>query len=280
MEAHDRLCAFAARLDSLLAARDAPGFEHVWEREGLSEVGWEALAGARRTESTSLAPVLVALDRRLLALLERGRALPDPHLATFRIPELERWQHAAAATLVGARWGVAGLRTVIDDHLAPRARRYFAYLALAEWHPAAAWPVFERYLRVPNAHHAFLAVAIYAARFYEGCASLLVDLFERIRCDPLQRRFLGPRLLESLYLLGEIVAWPLFEALLVIGHTDPDPERCEVMRALVAIRKLTGRIPPNAKFPEPIGPATVDALDAAERRFNARRNHVEPVTVI
>ena len=64
------------------------------------------------------------------------------------------------------------------------------------------------------------------------------------------------------------------------GHTDPDPERCEVMRALVAVRKWTGRIPPNAKFPEPVGPKTVDALDAAERRFDARRTHLEPVTVI
>src|SRR2546425_6270206 len=46
------------------------------------------------------------VDRRLLAVLDRCRAFLDRHLATFRVPELERWQHAAAAALVGARWGV------------------------------------------------------------------------------------------------------------------------------------------------------------------------------
>jgi hypothetical protein len=280
MEAHDRLRAFAERLATLLAARDARGFETVWERERLSDIGWEALARARRAGSASLEPVLLALDRRLLAALERGRALPDPHLVTFRLPELERWQHAAAATLVGARWGVAGLRTVIDDAGAPLARRYFAFLALAEWHPAAAWPMFERYLRAPSAHHAFLAVAVEAARFYPGRAPLLVELFERIRCDELLRRFLGPRLLESLYVLGDGAALPLFETLLVVGHTDADPERCEVTRALVAVRKLTGRLMPSAKFSDPIRAEADVFLDAAERRFDAQHHHLDPVTVI
>lgn len=280
MEARDRLYAFAARLDALLATRDARGFERVWERERLTEVGWEALARARRAESASLEPVLVALDRRLLALLDRGRTFPDPHVVTFRIPELERWQHAAAATLVGARWGVAGLRTILDDRRAPLARRYFASLALAERHPAAAWPVFERYLRAPHAHHAFVAVAAEAARFYPGCAVLLVEVFERVRGDPLLRRFLSPRLLESLYLLEEEAADALFEALLVVGHTEADPERCEVTRALVAVRKRTGRIAPSAKFPEPIPAQVAGILDVAERRFDAQRDCLEPVTVI
>ena len=52
-----------------------------------------------------------------------SRAFLDRHLVTFRVPELERWQHAAAAALVGARWGVAGLRTVIADTQAPLGRR-------------------------------------------------------------------------------------------------------------------------------------------------------------
>src|SRR5207244_1351840 len=73
--------------------------------------------------------------------------------------------HAAAAALVGHRYGVAGLRTVIADQDAPLARRYFAFLALAELHPPRAWPVFARYL-IPDAHHAFQGAAVEAARFY------------------------------------------------------------------------------------------------------------------
>src|SRR5512144_566921 len=168
MEVRDRLYGFAAALESLLTAPDAVSFEATWERDGLAELGWEALGDARRAGSAAphLAPALATLDRRLLAVLERSRAFSDQHLVTFRIPELERWQHATAAALVGARWGVAGLRTVIEDTRAPFARRYFSFLALAEWHPPDAWPVFERYLRAPRAHHAFVAVAAEAARFY------------------------------------------------------------------------------------------------------------------
>src|SRR3989442_1623023 len=82
-----------------------------------------------------------------------------------------------------------------------------------------------------------------AARYYPRRATpLLIELFERIRRDDLLRRFLGPRILESLYVLGEAAALPLFEALLVTGHTDRDLDRCEVTRALVAVRKLTGRV--------------------------------------
>src|SRR2546425_11980509 len=106
--------------------------------------------------------------RRLLAVLERGRAFLDPHLVTFRVPELERWQHAAAAALVGARWGVAGLRTVIADTSAPLGRRYFAFLALAERHPPAAWGLFAKYLRRPAAHNAFVAATVESAHFYPG----------------------------------------------------------------------------------------------------------------
>lgn len=280
MAARDRLLAFIGALEPLLVACDAGSFEAVWERERLAEVGWEALAQARRTGSATLAPVLAALDRRLLAVLERSRAFADLHVVTFRIPELERWQHATAAALVGARWGGAGLRTVIEDTRAPFARRYFAFLELAWRHPPEAWPVFEKYLRAEGAHYAFVAVAVEAARFYPGPTPLLLALFERIRGDQLLRRFLGPRLLESLYLLGDRRSLPLFEELLIAGHTDPDPDHCEVTRALVAVRKLTGRLAPSTKFADMEQPAVGRALDDAERRFEAARDRLDPVTVI
>lgn len=280
MEARDRLCRFTAALEPLLTAADADAFEAAWQRETLTEVGWAALSGARRAGTTALAPTLAALDRRLLAVLERGHAWADQHLITFRIPELERWQHATAAALVGARWGVAGLRTVIEDTRAPFARRYFAFLALAVRHPPEAWPLFEKYLRAPEAHHAFVAVAVEAARFYPGKAQVLLELFERIRGDQLQRRFLSPRLLESLHVLGEPIALPLFEELLVTGHTDRDPAHCEVTRALVAVRKLTGRLAPSVKYPNVQLPEVGRAVDRAERRFEEERDRLEPVTVI
>src|SRR5207249_993341 len=147
------------RAARLLAARDAAAFERVWDALGLDRLAWEALALARRSDRDAIEPALAQVDRRLLAVLERSRAFRDRHFVTFRVPELERWQHATAAALVGARWGVAGLRTVVADTQAPIARRYFAFLGLAEQHPDAAWPLFERYLVTPGAHHAFVAAA-------------------------------------------------------------------------------------------------------------------------
>jgi len=220
------------------------------------------------------------VDRRLLAVLERCRSFLDPHLVTFRVPELERCQHAAAAALAGARWGVAGLRTVIADTAAPLGRRYFAFLALAERHPEGAWPLFERYLVTPGAHHAFVAAAVEAARFYVGHAEVLERLFQRIRGDQLLRRFLGPKILESLYVLAEERTLPLFEELLVTGHTDPDVERCEVTRALVAVRRLTGRVARSSKFADGDDPAVLRTLDDAERQFEQQRDRIVPVVVI
>lgn len=280
MKAKERLCLFTGAIERLLATRDAVAFEDVWEREELQRVGWEALAVARRPPAELLEPELGQLDRRLLAALERGRSLLHPHVSTFRIPELERWQHATAAALVGARWGVAGLRTVIADTVAPLARRYFAFLALAERHPPDAWPVFERYLRTTAAHHAFIAAAVEAARWYPGRAGELLALFERIRGDQMRRRFLGPKILESLYLLGDPVALPLFEELCVAGHTDADPDRCEVTLALVAVRKLTGRVAANTKFPDPLEDRVRHSLDRAEALVEAARDRLSPVTVI
>src|SRR5437762_5638198 len=206
MDAIRRLCGFAAALERLLAARDATAVEAIWDERNLGQLGWEALALARRANTEALEPALAVVDRRLLAALERCRAFLDPHIVTFRVPELERWQHAAAAALVGARWGVAGLRTVIADTRAPLGRRYFAFLALAERHPKAAWPLFAKYLQTPGAHHAFVAAAVEAARYYPGQAPNVIALFQRIRGDEMLRRFLAPKILESLYVLGDPAA--------------------------------------------------------------------------
>lgn len=260
--------------------RNAAELEAAWEDLELSRVGWEALALARRANTEALEPALTQVDHRLLAVLQRCRAILDPHVVTFRVPELERWQHAAAAALVGARWGVAGLRTVIADTRAPLARRYFAFLALAERHPEGAWPLFAKYLETPGAHHAFVAAAVEAARYYPGHAEALIALFDRIRGDQMLRRFLGPKILESLYVLGDEAALPLYEALLVAGHTDPDADRCEVTRALVAVRKLTGRVAANSKFADADEREVTRALDQAERVFEDERDRLEPVVVI
>jgi len=107
-----------------------------------------------------------------------------------------------------------------------------------------------------------------------------VRLFERIRGDQLLRRFLGPKILESLYVLGEECSLPLFEELLVAGHTDPDVDRCEVTRALVVVRRATGRVAQSSKFADGDEAAVVRSLDDAERRFEATRDRFVPVVVI
>lgn len=274
------LCGFTAALERLLTARDAAELDRLWDELNLGQMGWEALALARRANTERLEPALAELDRRLLAVLERSRAFLDPHIVTFRVPELERWQHAAAAALVGARWGVAGLRTVIADTRAPLGRRYFAFLALAERHPKEAWPLFARYLQTPGAHHAFVAAAVEATRYYPGQAPSVIALFQRIRGDEMLRRFLAPKILESLYVLGDPAALPLYEELLVAGHTDPDVGRCEVTRALVGVRKLTGRVAASSKFPNPEEPGVIRALDEAQRVFEEERDQLQPVVVI
>src|SRR5437773_4501216 len=236
----------------------------MWDELNLGQLGWKALAVVGRANTEKLEPALAAVDRRLLAALERCRAFLDPHIVTFRVPELERWQHAAAAALVGARWGVAGLRTVIADTQAPLGRRYFAFLALAERHPKEAWPLFAKYLQTPQAHHAFVAAAVEAARYYPGHAPDVIALFQRIRGDEMLRRFLAPKILESLYVLGDPAALPLYKELLIAGHTDPDAGRCEVTRALVGVRKLTGRVAAGSKFPDPAEPTVLRAFGGAQ----------------
>jgi len=271
---------FTGALERLLTTRDTAAFEAVWTAEALGRVGWEALAVARHPGSEPLERGLAALDRRLLAALARARALPDRHTSTFRVPELERWQHAAAAALVASRWGVAGLRTVIADPRAPLGRRYFALLALAERHPAAAGVLFQRYLRIPAFHHAFLGAAVDAARWYPALVPDLLRLFERVRGELLRRRFLGPKILGSLHYLGDPAAVPLFRELCVCGHTAADAGQCEVTRALVALRRFTGAVPDNVKYPDPTAPEVGAALDAAEALFEEDRDRLSPVTVI
>jgi len=280
MDVTNRLCGFTAALERLLRARDAAELDTLWEELSLGQLGWEALALARRPNTEKLEPALAELDRRLLGVLERCRAFLDPHIVTFRIPELERWQHASAAALVGARWGVAVLRTVIADTQAPLGRRYFAFLALAERHPKEAWPLFARYLQTPGAHHAFVAAAVEATRYYPGQAPHVIALFQRIRGDEMLRRFLAPKILESLYVLGDPAALPLYEELLVAGHTDRDLGRCEVTRALVGVRKLTGRVAASSKFPNPEEPGVIQALDEAQRIFEEEKDQLQPVVVI
>ena len=105
-------------------------------------------------------------------------------------------------------------------------------------------------------------------------------LFARIQGDQMLRRFLAPKILESLYVLGDPTSLPLFQDLLVAGHTDADLERCEVTRALVAVRKLTGRVAPSSKYADPDDPSVLRVLDDAERRFDAERDRLNAVTVI
>jgi len=173
------------------------------------------------------------------------------------------------------------LRTVVADEAAPLARRYFAFLALAERHPPSEWPLFARYL-TPGAHHAFLGAAAEAARFYPeaDAAGRLVALFDAVRDDLHLRAFLSRRIMESLYVLGDPSTLPFFRTLLTAGYTDPDPEQCEVTRALVMVRRLTGRVEPNSKFPDPEAPGVLEVLGDAEALFQRRRETLRPVSVI
>ncbi len=278
---------FAEALRRLLHAGDPEEFEAFWVEERLEDLGWDALGRAWRADAGRWERALDEVDGLLLRLLDRlpvFAAPPEPaavHVRTFREPELERLQHATAAALVAQRYGVAGLRTVVADEAAPLARRYFAFLALAERHPPNEWPLFARYL-TPSAHHAFLGAAAEAARFYPEAdpAGRLVELFDAVRDDLHLRSFLSPRILESLYVLADPSTLPFFRTLLTAGYTDPDAEHCEVTRALVMVRRLTGSVEPNIKYPDPTAPDVLDALGGAEELFQRRRTRLRPVTVI
>lgn len=275
---------FAEGLRVLLDARTADEADRRWQRDRLEERGWEALAAVEGSTDPGVAPILDEADGLLLRLLDRLPMLANgqagAHLRTFRLPMLERLQHATAAALVAHRYGTAGLATVVTDRRAPTARRYHAFLLLARLHARTTWPLFRRYL-VPEAHHAFLGVAAEAARYYPAArpARELVALFEAVRGDQHLRAFLSPRLLESLFVLADPVAVPLYDELAAAGHTARDPTRCEVTHALVMLRRLTGAVPINSKFPEG-EPDTLVRLDRAEAQYEANRHVLRPVAVL
>lgn len=281
--------AFAESLRRLLEVRTAATLERRWWALRVGAVGWRALAHARHRAHPEWEPALDEVDGLLLRLLDRLPVVAGAddrdavRVRTFRLPELERLQHATAAALVAARYGAAGLRTVLADGAAPLGRRYFAFLTLAERHPTDAWPLFARYL-TPVAHHAFVGAAAEAARFYPEAApgARLVRLFDAVRADVLLRAFLSPRILESLYVLEDPLTLPFFRELLVAGHTAPDPARCEVTYALLMVRRFTGHLEPNSKYADEAesGPAVQRALAEAEEACERRRDLVEPVTVI
>ncbi len=278
---------FAETLRYLLHAVTPEEFKRLWVAQSVDRLGWDILARIRQRNSANCERALDEVDGLLLRLLDRLPVLaadPEPpavHIRTFLIPALERLQHASAATLVGHRYGVAGLRTVIADTDAPLARRYFAFLGLAELHPPGEWPVFARYL-TPMAHHAFQGAAAEAARFYrnDGPAGRLVELFDAVRSDLHLRTFLSPRILGSLYVLGDPRTLPFFRDLLTAGFTDQDPERCEVTRALVMVRHLTGTTEPNSKYPDPDSPEVLRAIAEAAAAFEQSRAVLTPVIVI
>ncbi|MDH4043039.1 MAG: hypothetical protein OEY20_12515 [Gemmatimonadota bacterium] len=274
---------FAEALRALLDAPTLERVEGVWQRDRIEERGWKALATVDRSTDPSVVPPLDEADGLLLRLLDRlplvAHGASGAHFLTFRIPALERLQHATAAALVAHRFGTAGLATVATDARAPTTRRYHAFLLLARLHAHTTWPLFERYL-VPEAHHAFLGVAAEAARYYPNAhpAGRLVALFDATRRDFQLRAFLGPRLLESLFVLADPVSVPLCHELATAGHTDPDPTRCEVTVALVILRRLTGVVPVNSKFPDEA--AAAPRLDQAEVELEAERDVLRPVVVL
>jgi hypothetical protein len=276
---------FAETLRELLACSTADAVEDAWRRSCPDDVGWGALASVERSTDPAVAPLLDETDGLLLRLLDRlppaarsGRA--GVRVRRFRLPTLERLQHATAASLVAHRFGPAGLAAVASDASAPIARRYHAFLLLARLHARTTWPLFERFL-VPEAHHAFLGVAAEAARYYPGVrpARHLVLLFEAVRTDVHLRAFLSPRLLATLFVLADAVALPLYDDLAICGHTSADPERCEVTHALVMLRRLTGMVPPNTKFPEASGEVD-QRLDEAEACYRADRDVLHPVAFL
>jgi hypothetical protein len=275
---------FAYALAELLEATSPDAAEQTWRRWALDELGWAALGVVGPSTNPSAVPILDETDGLLLKLRDRlpllraGRG--GQHLQMFRLPTVERLQHAAAAALVAHRLGTAGLATVVSDGQAPLGRRYHAFLLLARLHADVSWPLFRRYL-VPDAHHAFLGLSVEAARFYPSRrpAPDLVALFDAVRGDLHLRAFLGPRLLESLFALRDPVALPLYRELVVSGHTSPDPVLCEVTHALVMLRVLTGRVPASAKF-RGRGAAVSGWLDRAEARYERERERLRPVAVL
>jgi hypothetical protein len=274
---------FAESLRDLVSAPSAESVEACWHSRQLEDEGWRGLDAVAYTTDPAVVPVLEEVDRLLGLALGHLPAMADEaggRVRGFRIPALERLQHATAAALVAHRFGTAGLATVVADVRSPLARRYRAFVLLARLHQPATWSLIRRYLD-PEAHYAFLGIAAEAARFYasERPAGILVELFHAIQGDRHLRAFLGPRLLASLFVLADPVALPLYRELAIAGHTDPDPRCCEVTHALVMLRRLTGEIGPSSKFADR-GPTVAAWVDAAEAQLEAERFRLRPVALL
>lgn len=267
----------------LMRSADARILRRNWQQLRVADVGWRALAEVRGL--TGYEALLTEVDSLLLRLLDRlpgiahGNSAADANVMTFQRAELERLQSAAAATLVSHRWGAAGLRVVLDDQTAPRARRYYAFLCLAEWHRSDEWPLFTKYL-APSEHFAFVAAAAEALRFYpdKEPAGALIALFNAVRNDQRMRAFLGPRILQSLYVLRDAKCLDFLRGLLVVGHTAADPVYCEVTRALAMIAVLTGKVESSIKYADR---ATARAaVSVAIPIYEELRSGFIPVSVI
>ncbi len=277
------LCEFAEDLRSFLSTPTPEGMLKEWDRLSVDLRGKQALRYARRGAGGE--PVLTEVDGLLLRAMSRITGFSDiptrasARLRTFRYAELERMQCAASAVLVDRRFGAAGLHSLVDDREAPLARRYFAFLCLSERHLPGDWEFFCKYL-VGRHHHALVATAIESLRYYpeHKPSELLVRMFGAVRRDSNLRRFLGPRILQTLYVLADDCSRPLFEDLLSVGHTEADPVVCEVMRAIVMIFRLTGSIPQNSKFSTEVD--TKGAMDFATLTYENLRSSFISVEVL
>jgi len=279
--------AFAESLRWLLRCRTPEAFEAQWTAADPEPLAWESLERAWKRDRDYWEPTLLEIDgllrrlRNLLSGLSAGSPDASRRIRTFRQPVIERLQHATAAALVAQRYGSAGLQTVIEDHEAPKARQYFSLFALAERHPPGCWDSFAQYLR-PWEHYAFAGAAAEAARFYPDSATApsLVHLFDLVRADEHMRSFLGPRILESLYVISDPCSLPFFRGLLTSGHTHHNPHYCEVTRALVMVQRFTGRIEPSVKYRDCDEPDVRERISQASELFRRQRETLHPVRVI
>ena len=86
--------------------------------------------------------------------------------------------------------------------------------------------------------------------------------------------------LESLFVLNEPRTLPFFRALLTTGHTNSEPGQCEVTRALVMVKRFTGKVEPNVKYTDFPASEVDRLLSQAEATFGAERELLHPVSVI
>lgn len=276
-------CEFAEDLRAFLSIRSPEGMLRTWDQLRVDLRGRDALSSARRGVGGE--PVLQEIDQLLqksmsrVAEFSRGQTPASICLRTFRYVELERLQCAASAALVDRRYGAAGLHWLIENEEAPLARRYFAFLCLSERHHPDDWEFFCGYLARKH-HHSFVATAIESLRYYpeREPSEILLDMFQAVRADSDLRRFFGPRILQTLYVLEDEIAEALFSDLLVAGHTEADPVVCEIMRAIATIYRLSGEIRDNSKFSD--RQSTLDALAVATPVYDGLRSRFIPIRIL